>query len=387
MNVDEGNEKPKITLRKPQTQVWRPLNGDGTLPPSNGAHIISQSTSDKTMDIDPILLSQTKTTRLLFYPKWVEVSDNPLRGGFLYQRKGPYGEWEDFPSKKMSSLHKDEEYRLHLDGKEMAVLFESLEEIKRTLEKYGHSYGVQEFDLVEENVNKVIIDLNNVENRDLVKKGLSELDENSFAGFGDLILSAKFLSAIDFIRGNMDNDCESDWENFFIVNPWLFQFVFSFPVYYLQDETYVGGKSTKGRQGQGGVATDFLLKNAANNSFAVVEIKPPTAALVGKQYRGDSAGGENTCYVMSSDLTGALVQLENQGRVAVKSFAENLGDDFPELNTLAPVGILIIGDKKGLGEEQERSFNLFRKAVSGSIILTYDELLAKLVILKGIYDE
>ena len=43
----------------------------------------------------------------------------------------------------------------------------------------------------------------------------------------------------------------------------------------VRGETYVGGKSCVGRNGQGGVATDFLFRDESTQSFAVVDIKTP----------------------------------------------------------------------------------------------------------------
>ena len=38
---------------------------------------------------------------------------------------------------------------------------------------------------------------------------------------------------------------------------------------------YLGGKRATGRQGKGGVATDFLFSDDSTKSFAIVEIKTP----------------------------------------------------------------------------------------------------------------
>ena len=67
------------------------------------AEVIStRSTSNETMRVSPIVLRETSTTRLIFEPIWVDVSDNPLRGGFRFQRKGPNNTWENFDSKKLN---------------------------------------------------------------------------------------------------------------------------------------------------------------------------------------------------------------------------------------------------------------------------------------------
>ena len=154
----------------------------------------------------------------------------------------------------------------------------------------------------------------------------------------------------------------------------------------MQGETHVGGKSTKGRHGQGGVATDFLFSNLSNNSFAVVEIKAPTASLVAGIYRGNkNSGNSNETYSISTHVTGGLVQLENQIHIAMEDFFIKLNKDFKDLNTLDPCGVLLIGDTTKLSEKEKRSFDLFRKALGKNKIYTYDELLNKIKILKKNY--
>ena len=107
--------------------------------------LITKSTSSATMDIEPIIIRENEITRLLFYPTWVSVSGNPLRGGFRFQRKSSKEKWEDIEHRPMSSLKKDEGYELNLDGSDIAKLFSHLEEIKDLLSEHGHHYGTRTF--------------------------------------------------------------------------------------------------------------------------------------------------------------------------------------------------------------------------------------------------
>ena len=351
--------------------------------------ITTHSTSRETMDIDPILLHETGSTRLLFYPKWVDTSENHLRGGFRFEKKGRNETWEEFEGKSITTLHRGESYELNLSGEDMAVLFSNLEMIKALLENAGHQQGETVFQIGENNAGSILLQVGNVQNRDLVIQKLRELEHNSFNSIENVVAYTKLQTAIDTITANIDNPDESYWQTYFDENPWIIQQIFHFPLYYMQGETYVGGKNTRGRNGHGGVAADQLFQNGANGSFAVVEIKPPTAPLVGSQYRGDEDGAENVCYAMSKELTGGLVQMENQIRVAVNDFQSMLSVDFPELNRLDPMGILLIGNRTAasMDDAKKKSFSLFRKAMRGNIIMTYDGLLARLEILKGVYSE
>ncbi|HEX7542829.1 MAG TPA: Shedu anti-phage system protein SduA domain-containing protein, partial [Patescibacteria group bacterium] len=176
-------------------------------------------------------------------------------------------------------------------------------------------------------------------------------------------------------------------ELFFNDNPWIFQQIFAFPVIYLNGETYLGGKNSKGRQGSGGSATDFLFKNGSNGSFAVVEVKTPGCSLVSGVYRGvKDSGNRNEIYEIHGDLSGGLVQLENQIYVAIEYFKTQIGADYRGLNHLNPTGVLLAGNCAGLTQNQKRSFNLFRKSLGKNQIYTFDEVLAKLKLLKDVYE-
>lgn len=349
-------------------------------------NIATSSTSASTMDVSPIVLHSTGTTRLLFYPKWVSASDNPLRGGFRYEKKGRNETWEEYEGRSITTLHKDEVFELNLNGEDMANLFTNLEAIKTTLEEHGHQYGHVSFVLENTNVEGVLLQIGSTENKTLVIEKLKDLESNNFKAIENVVATAKLQNMIETIQANIENDDEAFWQQLFEDNPWVLQQIFHFPFYYMNGETYVGGKNTQGRNGRGGVATDYLMQNGSNNSFAVIEIKTPVKSLVGGEYRGEENGAQNICHSMTAELTGSIVQTENQVRVAERDFRTMIGEDYSDLNQTDAIGVLLIGNKSIMGQDKQRSFNLFRKSLGKNIVMTYDELLAKLEILKEIYD-
>ena len=151
----------------------------------------------------------------------------------------------------------------------------------------------------------------------------------------------------------------------------------------LNGETYLGGKMPVGRQGRGGVATDFLFADDTTKSFAVVEIKTPGAHLVGQQYRGASdAGYDNEVYAIHPGLSGALVQVRNQITVAVENFQNVLARGYEKIaNCIHPKGVLVIGSAADLGQREKDSFNQFRYALHSLTVITFDELLNRLKLL------
>jgi len=355
-------------------------------------NIKTVATSNKTMNIKPVVLRENKTTRLLFSPSWVDpkLTENPLRGGFRFQRKSPIEKWEDFNAKKITTLKKDEQYDLNLNGSDIAVLFENLEEIKQTLSKYGHSYTTREFKISDENASDLLLQIGGLENRELVKEQLKKLESNNFRSLGSVIGGARIEKVIEEFEQNINNSDEGYWQEYFENedNTWILQQLFAYPVIYLNGETYLGGKNSKGKSGQGGVATDFLLKNGSNGSFSVVEIKTPTTKLIGTQYRKTQGveKGANEIYGIHQKTSGAIVQMENQIYIAINHFKDLIGKDF-NINSLDPKGILIIGNYSKLSSKaKKKSFNLFRKTMGKNQIITFDEVLEKLKLLKTVYE-
>lgn len=346
------------------------------------------STSASTMDVDQIVVRETSTTRLLFMPSWASDSHNPLRGGFIFQRKSPKGSWEDFDSKLLSTFKMDEQYKLNLTGDDMAKLFSELEKIKDVLEMNGHQYGDQIINLSEENSEGIFLQIGDGENRDWVVAKLKELENDNFENLGAAIGSARLENVIEEFENNIDNSEEGYWQDFFGNNIWILQQLFVFPVVYLNGETYLGGKNSRGRQGSGGSATDFLAMHGSSGSFAVVEIKTPECPLVAGNYRGvQGSGDENEVYKISGDLTGGIVQMENQIFIATEYFSTTIGRDYDNINQLNPTGILIAGQYSEMSETEQKSFDLFRKSLSKNQVLTFDEVLGKLKLLRLIYEQ
>ena len=160
----------------------------------------------------------------------------------------------------------------------------------------------------------------------------------------------------------------------------MLQSAFSAAVFMLCGEAYFGGKMPVGRQGKGGVATDFLFADDSTKSFAVVEIKTPNAQLVGPRYRGkDDAGYDNETYAMHTDLSGGVVQVRNQITVAIENFQNVLEPGYEhKLNRVHPKGVLLIGSTDGLTPREKDSFNQFRHALHSLTVMTFDELLNRL---------
>jgi len=339
----------------------------------------TKSTSLSTMSLPVIPLRETKTTRLLFFPMWAQESQNPLRGGFVFQRKSPIGVWENISYESLTTLKKDEGYQLNLDGEEVLKLISEFENLKSLYSKQGMVYGEHSVRVVENNVDGIFIQITDPSKKQMVIDSLEKLEQDKFDGLSSILKKTSLDKIINEFEINMTNSDESFWQKFFEKNPEIFQYLFPFPLIYLNGETYLGGKNTKGRQGAGGTATDFLIQNNSNGSFGVVDIKTPLCKLVGCTYRGTTKSGyRNELSRIHGNLSGGIVQLENQMFTAIKYFETVLGPDYDKLNFLNPTGLLIAGNQLLLDEEQRKSFNLFRKSLGKNQIITFDEVLSKL---------
>jgi hypothetical protein len=184
-------------------------------------------------------------------------------------------------------------------------------------------------------------------------------------------------------------DNERYWQEFFERHPWILQSAFSVAVFMLSGDTYLGGKMPVGRQGKGGVATDFLFADDTTKSFAVVEIKTPAAHLVGPRYRGeDDAGYDNEVYAMHAELSGGIVQTRNQITVAIENFQAVLGEHYRDkINRVHPMGVLVIGSTSTLSKRQKDSFNQFRHTLHSLTVITFDELLNRLKLLLDVRED
>lgn len=180
---------------------------------------------------------------------------------------------------------------------------------------------------------------------------------------------------------------EAFWQKFFESRAWMLQAASSCALLILNGETYLGGKMPQGRQGVGGVATDFLAADDSTKSFACVEIKTPSTALLGPRYRGESgSSADNETYSIHTQLSGAIVQVRNQITVAVNDFHSVLGRAHPSLNCLHPKGVLVAGTSETLSQRQRWSLNQFREGQFSLTVITFDELLRRLRIMYDVPD-
>jgi hypothetical protein len=176
---------------------------------------------------------------------------------------------------------------------------------------------------------------------------------------------------------------EGLWQQFFEKNTWMF----GYGLGYLFLSNLDGKKLEQVVQGftvgEYGKRTDGLLKTrGAISHLCFVEIKTHDTPLLagGRPYR---AG----CWSPSSDLSGAVAQVQGTVHSAVVSLGERYVGRDPlgnptgeEAFNFQPKSYLVVGSLKqftvpsGVNSDQVRSFELFRRSTTSPEIITFDEL-------------
>lgn len=214
----------------------------------------------------------------------------------------------------------------------------------------------------------------------------------------DVIALKRRRDVVETMRSWLNNDAAFDkakdeargpekaWQRLLEANPWVLgvglggQLLTSWDHAKLEQVT--SGASIKGA----GKRTDALLRtNGIVRSMALAEIKHHrTELLTSQPYR-------SACWGPSPELSGAVVQVQQTVRMAVRDlgdFLEDRSDDGSRTGTgtfiTQPRSFLIVGSLRQLQgtsggpiDDKVHSFELFRRNVTHPEILTFDELLAR----------
>jgi hypothetical protein len=164
-----------------------------------------------------------------------------------------------------------------------------------------------------------------------------------------------------------DNGDEEWWQEFFTSRPSLLLALAQSVGVGLKTKCYVGGKDIANQRG--GIV-DFIVKERGNATL--IEIKSPTAPLLGPIYRQD-------VWPPSRELAGACSQALHYRLNLLREFYL-LARDEPELEAPDPHCVVLLGDlgRLNLSKPQMRSLELFRQAMPTITVLAYDELFERL---------
>ena len=166
---------------------------------------------------------------------------------------------------------------------------------------------------------------------------------------------------------------ESTWQVFFDENPFILSQAFGYPIIKVGQKASIGGRKLSGK---GEKITDFIVKNSMTNNTALVEIKTPAARLRNKrEFRGG-------VFAPSETLAGSMMQALDQkyhfeqGISGIKNNSRVY-----DIESYSVHCCLIIRMTPE-GQDEQKSFELFRRNSKDVEVVTFDELLEKLVQLR-----
>lgn len=193
-----------------------------------------------------------------------------------------------------------------------------------------------------------------------------DLEDVAWRGY----LTESLRDVLRIWHSNQNNDDEEFWQQTFTDHPLILSQAFAVPIVILKSKAYVGGKGIENSQGK---VTDFLVANRLSGNAALVEIKTPKSKLVGASYR---AG----VYAISSELSGAVVQVSAQRDTFLKDYHQVAHNSGVQFTAFSPHSLIIAGSlQEGLTDAYRRqSFELFRQGLRDVQIVTFDELFAKI---------
>lgn len=234
------------------------------------------------------------------------------------------------------------------------------------------------FAITKKGLAEILPKVANLQNKDTVLESLQKLSKNDLENIDNLVSTAKLKNILNEWEENKTNGDEDFWQKKFQDHTWILSQIFSCPFIYIGKKFYCGGKEDDDK---GGVKGDLLYKNHLTGNLAFIEIKTPTTAIIGGQYRGKEDGKENVIYSMDSELTGGVNQLLNQRKTYLKNFGDNNGKSLNNAKC-----VLIIG-KVSENEDEKKSLELYRNSLRDVEVITYDELFQRINSILAIFDK
>jgi Shedu protein SduA, N-terminal/Shedu protein SduA, C-terminal len=359
---------------------------------------IIRSTSLASADCSDVVLRTTATTRLTFRPQLV---DNPhdhaaaVHGIFLFQRKGPKCEWEDSAAIPLSTLKKGEGVRLELHAAEVLMLFREIAALYKLHSRDGIPLGeteliradsvIAQLDAVPRDQLRTFLTAHRAIGEELLVTLLSwatelqspaalvprlvSLESTTLQSLNAAVGLETLKRALKVWDNNSTLTDEELWQHTLTENSFVLEQVFSWPSTIVKGKAYVGGKSV---MNTGGNIVDFLLKNYLTNNAALVEIKTPQTALLGREYR---SGVHNP----SEELTGSVMRVANYRFSLQRDFYSLEHGVSGGLESFEPRCVVIIGNTSEVtgDDSKARSLELYRAQTTSVGIITFDELFQK----------
>ena len=183
----------------------------------------------------------------------------------------------------------------------------------------------------------------------------------------------QLVDSLDLALG--ESHPEAWWQRFFEENVFVLQLIFGGPTVFIDSQVPIGdaSKSTKGKK-----IADYLFKHAMTNNAALVEIKKPSTQLLGKTPYREGVYGVHS--EIGKSVTQVLDQALHLGHNEAAT-KKRTGDGSWSIS--APRCFVVVGRASELDTDNKRkSFELYREHLAGVRIVTFDEILEQLKILR-----
>lgn len=353
------------------------------------------STSRVTADVTPIILNETDSLRTSFVPTLIDNDKEPdccVDGKFVHERKQKKS--SEFPSEKISrkTVRVGDVMELSLSSSETKKLYDGLTNLYKLHKDLGyvplgaHSYAkvdasllktIRQFGNIKDSfttedltecislLSKSLLDKDNIESLSEKLKSCSDIDKIS--DLSNVVNISKLKSSLEFIQQNMDNSSEEIWQEYLTKNQWIISQLFAYPTTIYKDKAFIGGKNIRNTEGK---IVDYLYRNDLTKNVALIEIKTPKTSLLGKEYR-------TNIYSLSNELSGGINQILKYKDTLLKDWRTVSQDD--DIIGFNPSCILIVGNLNELDNNDKVSnFELLRSNLKDVVIITFDEVLAKI---------
>ncbi len=360
-----------------------------------------ESTSRNTAHATPIEIENTEMIRFRFVPTLIDNAKNPtlcVSGDIVFEKKKKRD--KEYPTENIDISKRDvkigDSLRLHLDTESTYNLYIGLKNLYELKQEIGSTeLGTSRYRRVDsalaaitrklkddpsaisllstdgnfDFVKTLLRTLSTSESVEKLKEILESIDAENLNNISTCARIAQLEEAIRLFDENINAGRDEEfWQKVvFEKHQWILAQIFSLPCTLFQSKAYVGGK---GIDNAGGNVADFVYKNGLTRNAAIVEIKRPDTPIIKDTYR--------QTYSFTSHFSGAINQVLNY-RDSLAREINSLANG--QLNAYSPTCVVVIGRACEFGQDSKKiaAFENYRAILSNVIIITYDELLAKMM--------
>jgi Shedu protein SduA, C-terminal len=201
------------------------------------------------------------------------------------------------------------------------------------------------------------------------------VDETELPTLNAIVSRANLRAICNLWMENSENSDEEFWQDEFGKHTFVLGLLFAYPIVIIKGKAFVGGKQYDNRHGS---LADFLGRSSSSGNAVLIEIKSPTAPLLGSQYRDDN-------FPPSREVVGAISQ--------VIHYSESLSNapeirNGAELSASAPRCVIITGNTaRELSDDyRKRSFERFRERLLGVTVVSFDEFFQRIAALNSLFE-